>query len=255
MFIDSHAHLDDSRFDGDRDILIKSLKDNDIELVINIGADLQSSIDSLKLADKYDNIYATIGVHPHSAKEVTEETLEEFRKLAKHPKVVAIGEIGLDFYYDNSPRDIQRKWFREQLKLAKELNLPVVIHSREATKETYDIIKEEQDGTLRGVLHCFSASKEVAMEYIKLGFYISLAGPVTFKNARVAKEVAKAVPLDKLLIETDCPYLAPEPNRGRRNEPKYVRYVAEKITELRGIPVEEVAEQTRKNTKELFGIK
>ncbi|NLN14518.1 MAG: TatD family hydrolase [Tissierellia bacterium] len=255
MFIDSHAHLDDSRFDGDRDILIKSLKDNDIELVINIGADLQSSIDSLKLADKYDNIYATIGVHPHSAKEVTEETLEEFRKLAKHPKVVAIGEIGLDFYYDNSPRDIQRKWFREQLKLAKELNLPVVIHSREATKETYDIIKEEQDGTLRGVLHCFSASKEVAMEYIKLGFYISLAGPVTFKNARVAKEVAKAVPLDKLLIETDCPYLAPEPNRGRRNEPKYVRYVAEKIAELRGIPVEEVAEQTRKNTKELFGIK
>lgn len=255
MFIDSHAHLDDSRFDGDRDILIKSLKDNDIELVINIGADLQSSIDSLKLADKYDNIYATIGVHPHSAKEVTEETLEEFRKLAKHPKVVAIGEIGLDFYYDNSPRDIQRKWFREQLKLAKELNLPVVIHSREATKETYDIIKEEQDGTLRGVLHCFSASKEVAMEYIKLGFYISLAGPVTFKNARVAKEVAKAVPLDKLLIETDCPYLAPEPNRGRRNEPKYVRHVAEKIAELRGIPVEEVAEQTRKNTKELFGIK
>lgn len=160
---------------------------------------------------------------------MTEETLDKFREMAKEEKVVAIGEIGLDYYYDNSPRDLQRKWFREQLKLAKELDLPVIIHSRDATQETFDIIKEAQDGSLRGgVLHCFSGSVEVAMEYIKIGFYISIGGPVTFKNARVVKEVAEAVPLDKLLIETDCPYLTPEPYRGKRNEPMFVKYVAQK---------------------------
>ncbi|MDR7869663.1 MAG: TatD family hydrolase [Tissierellaceae bacterium] len=255
MFIDSHSHLDDERFDGDRDILIKSLKDNNVDLVINIGADLETSINSVELADKYDNIYATIGVHPHSASEVTQETLNQFREMAKNKKVVAIGEIGLDFYYDNSPRDLQRKWFKEQLKLAKELNLPVVIHSRDATKETFDIIKEAQDGTLKGTLHCFSGSVEVAKEYIKLGFYISLGGPVTFKNARVTREVAEAVPLDKLLIETDCPYLTPEPYRGKRNEPMFVRYVAEKIAEIKNITIEELAEHTSRNTRELFGVK
>lgn len=254
MLIDSHAHLDDERFDGDRDILIKSLKSNKIELVINIGADFQSSINSIELAKQYDNIYASIGVHPHSASEVTEETLDKFREMAKEEKVVAIGEIGLDYYYDNSPRDLQRKWFREQLKLAKELDLPVIIHSRDATQETFDIIKEAQDGSLRGVLHCFSGSVEVAMEYIKLGFYISIGGPVTFKNARVVKEVAEAVPLDKLLIETDCPYLTPEPYRGKRNEPMFVKYVAQKIAEIKDINFEELAKATNKNTKELFRI-
>lgn len=254
MLIDSHAHLDDERFDGDRDILIKSLKSNKLELVINIGADFQSSINSIELAKKYDNIYASIGVHPHSASEVTEETLDKFREMAKEEKVVAIGEIGLDYYYDNSPRDLQRKWFREQLKLAKELDLPVIIHSRDATQETFDIIKEAQDGSLRGVLHCFSGSVEVAMEYIKLGFYISIGGTVTFKNARVVKEVAEAVPLDKLLIETDCPYLTPEPYRGKRNEPMFVKYVAQKIAEIKDINFEELAKATNKNTKELFRI-
>ncbi len=254
MLIDSHAHLDDERFDGDRDILIKSLKSNKLELVINIGADFQSSINSIELAKQYDNIYASIGVHPHSASEVTEETLDKFREMAKEEKVVAIGEIGLDYYYDNSPRDLQRKWFREQLKLAKELDLPVIIHSRDATQETFDIIKEAQDGSLRGVLHCFSGSVEVAMEYIKLGFYISIGGTVTFKNARVVKEVAEAVPLDKLLIETDCPYLTPEPYRGKRNEPMFVKYVAQKIAEIKDINFEELAKATNKNTKELFRI-
>ncbi|MGN9165526.1 TatD family hydrolase [Tissierellaceae bacterium HCP3S3_D8] len=254
MLIDSHVHLDDERFDGDRDILIKSLKSNGIELVINIGADMKSSVDSIELAKRYDNIYAAIGVHPHSASEMTENTLDELRDMAKEDKVIAIGEIGLDYYYDNSPRDIQRKWFREQLELAKELNLPVIIHSRDATKETYDIIKETQDGTLRGVLHCFSGSVEVAMEYIKLGFYISIGGTVTFKNSRVVREVAEAVPLDKFLVETDCPYLTPEPYRGKRNEPMFVKYAAEKIAEIRGISFEELSEATNKNTKELFRI-
>lgn len=255
MLIDSHAHLDDSRFQEDREYLINSLNKNGIELVINIGADLQTSINSVELANKYENIYAVIGVHPHSAREVTEQTLKQLKNMSKNNKVVAIGEIGLDFYYDNSPRDIQRKWFKEQLKLAKELNLPVVIHSRDAAQETFDTIKEAQDGKLRGVLHCYSSSVEMAIEYIKLGFYISLGGPVTFKNARVAREVAKEVPLDRLLIETDCPYLTPEPYRGKRNEPMYVKYVAEKIAEIKGITFEELSKATNRNTKELFGIK
>ncbi len=255
MLIDSHAHLDDSRFDKDRDSLIKSLEANGIELVINIGADLKTSIASVSLAEKYPNIYATVGVHPHDVKDMDNSTLEILRSLAQRDKVVAIGEIGLDFYYDNSPRDDQRKWFREQLKLAKELNLPVVIHSRDAQQETFDILKEAQDGNLRGVMHCYSGSKEMAMEYIKLGFYISLAGPVTFKNARSLKEVAISVPLDRLLVETDSPYLAPEPHRGKRNEPLFVKYVAGTIAELKGISYEELAKATNRNTKELFGIK
>lgn len=255
MFIDSHSHLDDERFDQDRDILIKSLKGNKVDIAINIGVDLKTSINSIELANKYDNIYAVIGVHPHSASEVTLEMLDKFRVMSRNEKVVAIGEIGLDFYYDNSPRDLQRKWFKEQLELAKELDLPVVIHSRDATQETLDIIKEAQDGSLRGVMHCFSGSLEIAREYMKLGFYISIAGPVTFKNARVVREVAEEVPLDKLLIETDCPYLTPQPYRGKRNEPMFVRYVAERIAGIKNIPVEELAEHTSRNTKELFGIR
>lgn len=254
MFIDSHAHLDDKRYDDDRDTLINSLESNKIKLAINIGADLKTSIASVELADQYKNIYAVVGVHPHSASQVTDQVIEKLRELSKHPKVLAIGEIGLDFYYDNSPRDLQRKWFKEQLKLAKELNLPVVIHSREAAQETFDYIKEAQDGSLRGVLHCFSGSVEMAMEYIKLGFYISLGGPVTFKNAKTPKEVAKEIPLGKLIIETDCPYLTPEPYRGKRNEPMFVKYVAEEIAKIKGITVEELAASTNKNTKELFGI-
>lgn len=255
MLIDSHAHLDDSRFNGDRDLIIKNLQNNGIEMFLNIGADLQSSIASVSLAEKYDNIYAAVGIHPHSAKEMDESTIEILRSFSKREKVVAIGEIGLDYYYDNSPRDIQVKWFKEQLKLAKEVDLPVVIHTRDAAQETFDILKEAQDGSLRGVLHCYSGSVEMALEYVKLGFYISLAGPVTFKNSRVSREVAKAVPLDRLLIETDSPYLTPEPYRGKRNEPIFVRYVAGVIAEERGISFEQLAKATNKNTKELFRIK
>ncbi len=255
MLIDSHAHLDDKRFNRDRDALIKKLKDDGVEYVINNGADLQTSLASIKLAEKYDNIYATIGVHPHDTKDMDETTIEAFRQLSSHEKVVAIGEIGLDFHYDNSPRDVQRKWFREQLKLAKELDLPVTIHSREASQEVFDMIKEEQDGSLRGVMHCYSDSVELAKEYLKIGFYISLAGPVTFKNSRVAKEVAKIVPIDKLLIETDSPYLTPEPNRGKRNEPSYVRYVAAEVAELRDMSYDDLVSATNKNAKEFYGIK
>lgn len=255
MFIDSHAHLDDERFEEDREALINSLKENKIDLVFNIGADIESSKASVELAKKYENIYAVVGVHPHDAKDVSEDYLEELDNLTKEEKVVAIGEIGLDFYYDNSPREEQRKIFKEQLDLAKKLNLPVVIHTRDANQETFDILREwAKDGDARAVLHCYSGSVELALEYIKLGFYISLGGPVTFKKSKVPKEVAKVVPIDKLLIETDCPYLTPEPNRGKRNEPKYVAYTAETIAELRGITVEELAEATSKNTKQFFGL-
>ncbi|NLJ78049.1 MAG: TatD family hydrolase [Tissierellia bacterium] len=255
MLIDSHVHLDDRRYDRDRDDLIKSLKENGVDLVINIGADLQSSIGSVSLSEDYDNIYAAVGIHPHSAKEMSDSTIDMLRSLAGRDRVVAIGEIGLDFYRDLSPRDIQRQRFIEQLELAKEVDLPVVIHSRDAAGATFDILKDAQDGSLRGVLHCYSGSVEMAMEYIKLGFYISLAGPITFKNARVPKEVAKAVPLDKLLIETDSPYLTPEPYRGKRNEPIYVGHVAGTIAELRDIPFEEVANRTSENARNLFGLK
>jgi TatD DNase family protein len=255
MLIDSHVHLDDKRFNRDRDSIIRGLKDDGIEMVINIGADLQTSIASVSLAEKYDNVYAVVGVHPHSAKEVDNSTIEILKSFASREKVLAIGEIGLDYHYDNSPRDVQRKWFVEQLKLAKEVNLPVVIHTREAAQETFEILKEAQDGTLRGVLHCYSGSVEMALEYIKLGFYISIAGPVTFNNSRVLKDVVKAIPLDKLLVETDCPYLTPEPNRGKRNEPAYVKYVAGEIADIKGISFEKLAEATNKNTKDLFNIK
>ena len=255
MLIDSHAHLDDERFDKDRDQIIKSLKEEGIELVINPGADVGSSIKAVALAEKYPNVYAAVGVHPHDAKTMDENTIDLLRSFTNREKVVAIGEIGLDYYYDNSPRDIQRKRFREQLDLAKEVGLPVIIHSRDAAKDTFDILKEAQDGTLKGVMHCYSGSVEMAREYINLGFYISLAGPATFKNARVAMDVAKVVPIDRLLIETDSPYLTPEPHRGKRNEPAYVRYVAGTIAELRGMTFEELARKTAENTKRLFNIK
>ncbi len=255
MFIDSHAHLDDPRFDQDREHVIESLREDGIDMVINIGADKESSLSTLELARKYDNIYAVAGVHPHSASELEEDGLDWLRDIAKEKKVVAIGEIGLDFYYDNSPRDIQRKWFKAQLQLAKELGLPVVIHTRDAAKETYDILKDAAaDGKLKVLMHCYSGSAEMAVDYAKLGFYIALGGAVTFKNARVPREVASVVPLENLMIETDCPYMTPEPFRGKRNEPKYVNLVAEKIAEIKGITVEELAKATADNARRFFRL-
>ncbi|MBZ2175073.1 TatD family hydrolase [Schnuerera sp. xch1] len=254
MLIDSHAHLDNEKFDPDRDRLIKSLKQSGIELIINPGDDLASSIRAVSLSEEYDNVFAAVGIHPHSAKEMDDSTIDILKSFTNRKKVVAIGEIGLDYHYDNSPRDIQKEKFKEQLDLAKEVDLPVIIHSRDATQDTLEILKEAQNDKLEGVLHCYSGSVEMAMKYIDMGFYISLAGPVTFKNARIPKEVAKAVPMDKLLIETDSPYLTPEPHRGKRNEPVFVRYVAGIIAELRGITFEELATKTAENIKRLFRI-
>lgn len=255
MLIDSHAHLDDDRFDKDRDKVIRDLKNQGIELVINPGADVASSVKAVSLANKYENIYAAVGVHPHDAKDMDDTTLQLLSSLANNEKVIAIGEIGLDYHYDNSPRDIQRKWFIEQIRLAKQLKLPIIIHEREASQDMYNILKQEADENLTGVLHCYSGSLEMAREYLKMGFYLSFAGPVTFKNSRVSKEVAQSIPLDRILVETDSPYLAPEPKRGKRNEPLNVRYVAAMIAELRGISFEEIATATTKNVKKLFSIK
>lgn len=255
MFIDSHAHLDDERFDDDRETVIKNLKTDQIDIIINIGADIASSKSTLNLAQTYDNIYSVVGVHPHSVSELVGVGLDEIEKLARHEKTVAIGEIGLDYYYENSPKQLQKEYFIEQIRLAKKLDLPIAIHSREAVKDTLDIIKSEKSSNLRGVMHCFSSSVEIAKEYVKLGFYIAIGGVVTFKNARVTKEVAKYVPLESLLIETDCPYLAPEPFRGKRNEPKYIKYTAEEIAKIKEVDLEEIAKITSANAKKLFEIK
>ncbi len=253
VYFDSHAHFDDDRFDGDREELISSLTGLGIGYVANIGADLESSISSVALAERYPHIYATVGVHPHDAEGMSEDTLTELIRLSSHPKVVAIGEIGLDYYYDNSPRDVQRYWFGRQMDLARELDLPVVIHSRDATEDTIRILKEHPVKT--GVIHCFSGSVETAKIYLDMGYYISFAGPVTFKNATTLSEVAKIVPEDRLLIETDSPYLAPVPHRGERNWSFYVKDVAEKIAELRGTTIEHIAEITTRNAKALYDIK
>lgn len=253
-FIDSHVHLDDERFDDDREQLIKSLKENNIELVLNAGADLKTSLNSVELSKKYDFIYAAVGCHPHDTKYMNDDTMNIFKDLSKNKKVLAIGEIGLDYYYDNSDRETQKKWFREQIRLAKELDMPYIVHDRDAHEDILRIMKEEHYDGSRGILHCFSSSVEMAMEFIKLGFYISLGGPVTFKKAKTPKLVAKEIPLNNLLIETDCPYLTPEPFRGKRNNPSLVSYVAEEIALIKDIPVEKVAEQTSINFKKLFNL-
>ncbi|MEJ8751984.1 TatD family hydrolase [Lagierella sp. ICN-221743] len=254
QMIDSHAHLDEERFDEDRDELIKSLKENAISYIINPSSDMETSRRVVKLSNRYDNIFAAVGIHPHDAEGFKEEDLDELRELSKDERVVAIGEIGLDYYYDNSPREIQKEVFKKQLELAYELDLPVIIHTRDAMGDTYDILKEFE-GRVRGVMHCYTGSVEMAEKFMKLGFYISIAGPVTFKNAVNVREMAKQIPLERLLIETDSPYLAPVPNRGKRNDPTNVRYVADMLANLKEIQIDKIIEHSRENTVKLFSLK
>ncbi|MBB6218686.1 TatD DNase family protein [Anaerosolibacter carboniphilus] len=255
MLFDSHAHLDGERFDVDRDQVIAHAKENGVGLIMNPGADLQTSMQAIEMATKYDMVYAAVGTHPHDAKDMDDITLELYRGLAAKPKVRAIGEIGLDFYYDHSPRDVQRQWFRKQIQLAREVSLPIIIHDRDANDEVMQILKEEKAFDAGVVMHCYSGSAELARQYVKLGAYISIAGPVTYNNARKTVEVVERIPLEHLFIETDSPYLTPVPHRGKRNEPAFVRFVAEKIAEIKKISFEEVAEQTTVNAKKFFNIK
>lgn len=253
--IDSHAHLDDEAFDDDRDQVINALYENGIDFIVNIACDLKSSKTSQELAKTYENIYATVGVHPHDAITYTDEVEETLKILAQEKKVVAVGEIGLDYYYDNSPRHIQKDVFKRQLKLANELRKNVVVHSRDASQDTFDILKEAHDKyEFKAVIHCYSQSLEMLKEYLRLGDYISLGGAVTFKNSKIRKEVAKIVPLDRLLLETDCPYMTPVPYRGKRNEPKYVNIVAEYIADLRGISKSDLVKVTDENAKRFYNI-
>lgn len=252
MFFDTHAHLLDERFDEDREKLIQELPDNDIANVVESSADLANSIKAAALAREYSMIHAAVGIHPHSASEWDDGTEVKLRKLLQEPKVVAVGEIGLDYHYTFSPREIQKQVFEKQIQLALDTDYPIVVHSREATADTLEILKRYPK--VRGELHCFSGSAETAKELVKMGFYIAFGGALTFKNARKTLEAAQAVPLEKLLIETDCPYMTPVPFRGKRNEPSYVKYVAEKLAEVKNVSVEEIAQVTMENGKRFFGI-
>lgn len=224
MFIDTHVHLNDEQFQGDLEEVLTRAKEARVNYLVNIGYDLASSRKALALAKEYGHIYAVVGVHPDEAKEFTADTYQEIKAMAQQDKIVGIGEIGLDYYWDNSPRDVQQEVFRQQIRLAKELDLPVVIHDREAHGDVLKILQEEKPK--RGIMHCYSGSKEMAEVCLKLGFYLSFGGPLTFKNAKKTVEVAGTIPLERLLIETDCPYLTPHPFRGKRNEPARVVLVA-----------------------------
>ncbi|MBZ9684940.1 TatD family hydrolase [Clostridium estertheticum] len=253
MIFDSHAHYDDDAFNEDREKIILGLKDKGVIGVLNCGASLEGARRSVELSSEYDFIYSAVGIHPEYAGIVNEEVIEELRNLAQNPKVKAIGEIGLDYYYEeNPPRDIQKAAFKLQMELARELKLPVVIHDRDAHKDTLDILKEFPE--VIGTVHCFSGSVEFAVECLKLGYYIGFTGVITFKNAKKIAEVAKVVPMDRILVETDCPYMAPEPNRGKRNQSDYIEFIIEKISEIKGKTIEEIENITIFNIKELLKI-
>ena len=250
---DSHAHLNSERFKKDAKEVRQAGMDGGVVGLLNVGYDLKTSRLAIRQAEELKNVWAAVGIHPHDAKDYTLEIEEELRKMAVHPKVVAIGEMGLDYHYMNSPKEVQREVFIKQMELAREVDLPIIIHDREAHAECLELIQTHGQG-LQGVFHCFSGSKEFALEVIRLGFYVSFAGPVTYKNASNLKEAAQVVPLDRILIETDCPYLAPDLYRGKRNEPLYVGEIAKEIGELRKISLEEVSEATLKNACDLFTI-
>ncbi len=252
--IDTHAHLDFPHYDRDRREVIKRAREGGIQYIVNVGADIESSKRSLALSKDYPFIYATVGVHPHDANEINEKALSLLEDMAGGEKVVAIGEIGLDFYYDNSPRDIQRKAFRLQLNLARKLKLPVVIHSREAAEETLRILKEEKVEDIGGIFHCFSEDMDTAREIMDMGMFIAIGGVITFSNAKNLRKVVSGLPLTRLVIETDAPYLTPHPHRGHRNEPAYVKYVAEEIAKAKKISPAEVAAKTTENAREVYNI-
>lgn len=254
MLTDSHAHLTDERLQKDVEAVLARAKAAGVETIINVGCDLPSARLAVAQAARYTCVYAAVGIHPHDAKDAGEDTWEELRRLALQPKVVAIGEMGFDFYYNHSPRKVQEEVFRRQVNLARELNLPVIIHDREAHTETFTVLSEEKAAEVGGVMHCFSGDLNFAKKCLDLGFYLSFAGPITFKNAGALPEVARMVPLDRLLVETDAPYLAPVPYRGKRNEPAFVKEVAQKVAELRGLEFADLVRAVSENARALFAL-
>ncbi len=255
MIFDTHAHYDDEAFDKDRISLLPSLPTQGIEAVVNIGASIQTTKNTLKLIENYPFFDGAVGVHPNETGELNENLLNWLKEVARHPKVVAIGEIGLDYYWNEPDRETQKHWFIRQLNLAREVGLPVIIHSRDAAKDTLDIMKSQKSDEIGGVIHCFSYGKDLAREYLSMGFYLGIGGVVTFKNAKKLKEVVEYMPMDKMVLETDCPYLSPEPFRGTRNSSLNLPYVVKAVSEIKGISEEKIIEITYKNAKDLYRIK
>ncbi len=251
MFFDTHIHLDDPKFDADRHEVIEKIKNSGVSYLVNVGCDVPTSELSVKLAEQHSFIYAAIGFHPCDTSRATEEGIDAIKALAAHKKVVAIGEIGLDYYWDSVPRETQKFWFNRQLDLAKELDLPVIIHNRDAHKDIYDILSRN---FVKSIIHCCSCSKEMTEEFVKLGCYISFAGPITYKNNVKSVEAASVVPLDRLLIETDAPYLAPDGFRGKRNDSSLIIHTCQKLADLRGVSLDEMAKITTDNAKRIYNI-
>ncbi|MBT2259666.1 TatD family hydrolase [Priestia megaterium] len=254
MLFDTHVHLNAEQYEDDLQEVINRALEKGVQNMVVVGFDEPTIKKAIQIAETYDFIYASVGWHPVDAVDMTDEHLAWIEELAQHPKVVALGEMGLDYHWDKSPKEVQKDVFRRQIRLARKVNLPIIIHNRDATEDVVTILKEEHVEEVGGIMHCFTGSIEVANQCMDMNMYISFGGPVTFKNAKKPKEVATELPLDKLLIETDCPYLTPHPFRGTRNEPGYVSYVAEQIAELKGITYEELADITTANAKKLFGI-
>ena len=252
MLFDTHAHMNDPAFDDAREEILLGLKDKGVANILNVGCCLASSKDCIAMAEKYPFVYASVGSHPDSADEVNEAVIAQYRQMAQHPKVRAIGEIGLDYYYETVPRDVQIQAFRMQMELARELKMPVIVHERNAHDDGMRVVKDFKDVT--GVFHCYSGSAEMARQLVNMGWYIGFTGVLTFKNARKAVETAQSVPLDRIVLETDCPFMAPEPFRGKRNDPGYLYRMAERLAEIRGISVDEVAEITTQNAKNLYRL-
>ena len=254
MIFDTHAHYDDDAFDEDRDTLLGEIFSSGICCITDVGASVKSSKSAVAFSKKWPQIYAAVGVHPDSTADMTEEDIETLRSLAQEKKVVAIGEIGLDYYWDNSPREVQKKWFERQLALAREVDLPVIIHSREAAKDTMDIMREAAKAGNTGVIHCYSYAAPMAKEYISMGFFIGIGGVLTFKNARVIKEVASEIPLSSIVLETDSPYLAPVPYRGKRNNSMYLKEVVKQLAQIKQVSEETVITTTLANAKRLYRL-
>lgn len=254
MIFDTHAHYDDEQFDEDRDELLASMQACGVEAVTNIGASLATSQNTIELTKKYPFVYGAIGVHPNEVDELNEDGIAWLKENSALPKIVAVGEIGLDYYWDEPGREVQKKWFLRQLELAREVKFPVVIHSRDAAKDTLDIMKSFHAENLGGVIHCFSYTKEMAREYLNMGFYLGIGGVVTFKNAKKLKEVVEYMPMEQMVLETDCPYLSPVPNRGKRNSSLNLPYVVEEVARLKGISADEVIRITNRNAKTMYRL-
>ena len=254
MIFDTHAHYDDDAFDEDRDVLLSGMKEAGVEYIVNVGASMASSERSIKLAEKYPFVYAAVGVHPDEVGELDEEKFAKLREWTTHEKVKAVGEIGLDYYWDKEGHDLQKHWFMRQMELASEVKLPMIVHSREAAKDTLDMVIAAKPLNLSGIIHCYSYSVEIAREYLNMGYYLGIGGVLTFKNAKKLKEVAEYTPLSQIVLETDCPYLAPVPFRAKRNDSSKLSYVVEELAAIKQISVEEVIRITNENGRRLYNI-